>query len=215
MKTEPRSTVFLIDDDLDVLDAVTRLLTAVGFSVVPFESAEAFLNATDSESTGCVITDLAMPSLDGLELGRILSDRSPQMPIVIITGHGEVALAVQAMKDGAFDFIEKPFDPDEFIQLVHRALSAAVERQETRQTELLLTRLGTREAEVLELIIEGMPTKAIAARLGSSYNTVRNQRSQILKKMHVTCTAELVRNVTIFKTRPKSRGSNEIRTIND
>jgi FixJ family two-component response regulator len=205
MDETEQATIFLIDDDQDVLDAITRLLKAAGFQVTAYNSAQGFLNSTTDATIGCVVSDLAMPEMNGLELSAIMANRRPHMPMVIITGHGEVPLAVSAMKNGVFDFIEKPFDPREFIQLVHRTVEELHERDEAREISRLLSQLGERETEVLDLIVEGLPTKAIAARLGSSFHTVRNQRSQVLRKMNVSCTAELVRLVTSCRRRQAKR----------
>jgi two-component system response regulator FixJ len=190
-------TVFVVDDDADVRDSLGILLGSVGFAVETFASARDFL-ATDALSRpGCVVADIRMPDMDGLELQEELGRRRTKLPVIIITGHGDVPLAVRAMKAGAVDFLEKPFEEDRLIASVKRAFAAgqALHNQATA-VEAITARIGQltgREREVLALVVAGRANKEIARELKISPRTVEIHRAHVMEKMEADSLAELVR----------------------
>lgn len=192
----PAVTVFLVDDDATVLRAVSRLLRAEGYQVREYSSPEIFLAEHDPELPGCVILDLAMPGLNGLELQKVLAGKSERV-IVFMTGHGDVSSSVQAMKAGAVDFLLKPFDDAALL----RAVTAAVERDlharaiRAERTGIagLLAALTPREHEVLQHVVAGRINKQIAADLGTVEKTIKVHRARIMEKMGVDSVAELAR----------------------
>lgn len=201
--------VHLIDDDEGVRHSLAFLLTTSGFAVRVYASAQAFLDGSDSAQPGCVITDIRMPGLDGLELLRALNSRGAAFPVVVMTGHGDVPIAVEAMKAGAVDFLEKPFGDDVLLN----AVRSAVERQardserdaEVRAARAKLELLSARERDVLERLIAGLPNKSIANEIGISPRTVEVHRAHVMSKMGVGSLSELVRLVVM--TRAPSAGA--------
>lgn len=186
----PIATVFLVDDEATVRASVQTLLNADGLQCETFASSTDFLNQVSPKARGCVLIDFQIPDMDGVQLHKEMTERGYTLPVIFLTGHGDVPLAVSAMQAGAIDFIEKPFASADFIQRVR----AALERDKT--TGSLYARLETltpREREVAGLMAEGLTTKAIAGRLGSSAHTVRNQRTSIFRKMNVQSVLELIR----------------------
>jgi FixJ family two-component response regulator len=196
--------VFIVDDDPGVRDALALLMRSADLPVESFTGAREFLEKVTDDRAGCLVLDVRMPELDGLELQRQLAARGSRLPIIIVTGHGDVPMAVQALRSGALDFIQKPFDSKALLQRIHEAIDidARIRGQRTDRAEIesRLARLSPREQEVLDRIVDGMPSKAIAADLGSSINTVQNQRASILRKMHAESVADLVRMVMIVRT---------------
>jgi two-component system response regulator FixJ len=190
-------TVYLIDDDEDVRRAVSFLLSTAGFAVRVYESAVKFLEKVDGLPQGCIVSDVRMPALDGVELLRRLKDRGIAMPVIIMTGHGDVALAVSAMKAGAVDFIEKPFGDDVLISAVQKAqahLRAA--GQSSGEITQIRSRAGTlsdRERQVLDGLLRGLPNKTIAYDLSLSPRTVEVHRAAVMAKMGAKSLSELVR----------------------
>jgi two-component system response regulator FixJ len=189
------NTVTLIDDDPGVLEAVSMLLTTKGFSVACHTSADAFL--ATHPAPGCVISDLRMPGLNGLELLAALQSTLDPRPVILLTAHGDVELAVRALKHGAFDFIEKPFDEQRLLGAVEAALETG-ERAASKLSELseLQRRYGSlteRQREVMWLVVEGCSNKEVAARLGISIRTVETYRAWVLEKMQTKTFADLVR----------------------
>jgi FixJ family two-component response regulator len=201
MSLEP--TVFIVDDDPAVRDALRLLMNSAELAVEAFASAREFLEAVPLDRPGCLVLDVRMPEIDGLELQRQLAARGSRMPIIILTGHGDVPMAVEALRAGALDFIQKPFESKLLLLRIEEAIAidARTRSQHTdcREIESRLARLTPRERQVLDRIVDGLPTKAIAATLGSSFNTVQNQRASILKKMHAESVADLVRMVMIVR----------------
>ena len=187
--------VVIIDDDEAVLDSLRVLLEAEGLEVETFDRAAAFLTRVAGPPPGCLVTDVRMPDMDGLELLRALAVRGPLPPVIVITGHGEVPLAVQAMRLGARDFIEKPFDPLTMLASVRDALSAAATPAATADPEIRrrLERLTPREREVLEQLVIGRSNKMIARKLGISPRTVEIHRARVMDKMGARSLADLVR----------------------
>ena len=192
-----RGTVYVVDDDEAVRDSVQWLLEGQDFRVRSFESAEVFLARYDPREVACLIVDIRMDGMSGLELqDRLLERRSP-LPIVFITGHGDVPMAVTTMKKGAMDFIEKPFKEEELVVLVERMLDEAraafSQHQEAASRDALLSRLTTREGQVLERIVAGRLNKQIADDLGISIKTVEAHRANIMEKLQVTTVADLMK----------------------
>jgi RNA polymerase sigma factor (sigma-70 family) len=199
-ETEARSTlgvVYVVDDDEAVRDSLQWLLEASAYRVATYDSAEAFLAGFDPNAIACLILDVRMPGMSGLELQDELLARKLNLPIIFITGHGDVPMAVSTMKKGAVDFIEKPFDQTALKELVERMLAharetaAAAERQ--RLNEALLARLTPREQQVLERIVAGRLNKQIADDLGISIKTVEAHRANIMDKLRANTVADLMR----------------------
>jgi two-component system, LuxR family, response regulator FixJ len=192
-------TVALIDDDMAVLDSLGMLLRNRGIAVQCFTSAEAFLARSDSEPVTCIVSDIRMPGLSGLELQAVLRERGSMVPLILITGHGDIAMAVAAIKLGAFDFIEKPLEDQKLMESVRRAAESAKQQQEEHDqladTHRRIAELSLRQLEVLELVAKGFSNKEIALRLGISPRTVENCRAWVMEKMGATNLAELVRMV--------------------
>jgi FixJ family two-component response regulator len=189
-------TVFVIDDDPDVLRSLTRLLDSAGWRVSTFSSAKQFLDTSDG-ARGCVVLDLAMPGLNGLELQQALEARGSMLPIVFLTGRGNVAASVQAMKRGAVDFLEKPVDDERLLAAVSQALAKHAELQDERdrreQVAACLALLTERERQVLEMIVSGRLNKQIAAELGTVEKTIKFHRANVMHKMGVRTLADLVK----------------------
>lgn len=190
-------TVFVIDDDASVLKSLSRLLRSLGFEVEAFASAELFLERDPYDGVGCIILDIRMPGLDGLTLQDQLAKAVYCMPIIFITGHGDIPMSVRAMKKGAVDFLPKPFDDGELLQAVRRAIEkdiqARAERAEVEQVLERLKLLTPREHEILRYIISGMLNKQVGFKLGIAEKTVKIHRGRIMEKLHVSSVADLVR----------------------
>ena len=192
-----RPQIHIVDDDEAARESLSFLLAAAGHAVKTFDSAGVFLEALAGMTVSCVVTDIRMPGVDGLELMRRLTAEGHRFPVIMITGHGDVPLAVEAMKLGAFDFLEKPFDDD----IVIAAISAALERVETviesqhESSEIAerLHGLSPRERQVLEGLVAGQPNKAIGRNLGISPRTVEIYRAKVMDKMKASSLSELVR----------------------
>ena len=190
-------TVFVIDDDEAVRKGLTFLLRAADHSVETFSSAIDFLKAYDEARGGCLVLDIRMPEMTGLDLQRAINARGWHVPTIFITGHGTVPIAIAAMKAGAFDFIEKPLRGDALIETLDRAFSQdRAQRQERLELATLNARAATltaREREILKLVATGESNKLIARHLGISFRTVELHRSHILEKMGARTLAELIR----------------------
>jgi two-component system, LuxR family, response regulator FixJ len=189
--------VHVIDDDEAVRQSIEFLLRSARFEVQAYDSAVAFLKAVPSSASGCVITDVRMPDMSGIDLLRRLKERGSALPVIVITGHGDVPLAVEAMKIGATDFLEKPFDDDVLLASVRSALNRA-ERDAQRDAELAglqerLASLSNREREVLDGLVAGYPNKTIAYDLGISPRTVEIYRANVMSKMKAASLSDLVR----------------------
>jgi two-component system response regulator FixJ len=197
MASEPKSRIYVIDDDDAVRDSLDALLTALEFDVALFPSGAAFLEACDTAGEGCVLLDVRMPRMDGMEVQERLHLRRPDLPIIMITGHGDVSMAVRAMKAGAVDFVEKPLREEALLRSIETALQ--VSRKSQRQKSLGAAALGNierltpREREVLELLVAGRPNKAIAQALDCSPRTVEIHRARIMEKMKAHSLPHLVR----------------------
>jgi two-component system, LuxR family, response regulator FixJ len=198
------AVVHLIDDDEGVRHAVAFLLTTSGFAVRVYDSALSFLETVASVQPGCVVTDVRMPGMDGLALQRELKVRGVRLPVIVITGHADVPLAVEAMKAGAVDFIEKPFNDESLLS----AVRAAIERhaRNNRRDESAaairakLDSLSPREREVLDGLVAGLPNKTIAYDLNISARTVEVHRANLMTRMGANSVAELVRMVFVVSS---------------
>jgi two-component system, LuxR family, response regulator FixJ len=189
--------VHVIDDDDALRDSLRFLLTSAKFDVATYESATAFLATLPRIKGGCIVTDVRMPQLSGIELLRRLKSMSIELPVIVMTGHGDVALAVDAMKEGAIEFLEKPFDDEVLLRAVHLALDRygkeAKKEAEKTQIRARLNSLSQREREVLEGLIAGHPNKIIASDLKISPRTVEIYRAHVMTKMDANSLSELVR----------------------
>lgn len=189
--------VFIVDDDESVRDSLQALLDASGYATDTYESGVAFLEVAKGLANGCVLLDVRMPKMDGLEVQVRLRDMRADMPVVIITGHGDVPMAVKAMKAGAIDFVEKPFTESMLLESIERALGM-VERSEHVDTfgetaRASVRRLTPREHDVLEQLVIGRPNKVIAYELGISPRTIEIHRARIMEKMGAQSLSHLVR----------------------
>jgi two-component system response regulator FixJ len=197
-------TIALIEDDEAVLRSLTLLLESRGIAVRGYRSAENFLADAQATPLQCIVTDIRMPGMSGLELQRELKARDAVVPVILITGHGDVAMAVQAIKNGAFDFIEKPLDDNRLIasiaQAVERGQRARVEQSERALLEARIAELSPRQVDVLHLVADGFSNKEIALKLDISPRTVENYRARVMEKMGANNLADLVRKVVAYRT---------------
>jgi two-component system, chemotaxis family, CheB/CheR fusion protein len=193
------ATIFVIDDDRSVRGAMHELLATAGYRVATFASGDAFLAANRADGKGCVITDVRMPGMSGFELLARLAAADGALPAIVITGHGDVAMAVEAMRAGAFDFIEKPVRPDELRACIDRALRHAASSSErssmSAAAAMRIAGLTRREREVMDCVVAGHANNEIAARLGIAQRTVETHRATVMKKMGAPSLSELVRLV--------------------
>ena len=197
MDAHPSPTVFVVDDYAPVRRSISRLLHTAGFAVAAFASAGEFLAQYDPQTLGCLVLDLAMPTVNGLDLQRILAKAGSHLPIIFLTGQGDIPKSVEAMKHGASDFLTKPLDDEDLLGAVrvaiekHRAL-----RQEHAELAEIRARLDTltpREREVLEYVVAGKLNKQIAGDLGTAEQTVKFHRAHVMHKMKAHSVAELIR----------------------
>ena len=199
MTEEPAPVVYVVDDDPDLLRAIERLLESVGLSAATFSSPHQFLERYDRIAPGCLVLDLAMPGLNGLELQRMLERQASLLPIVFLTRHGDIAASVQAMKHGAADFLAKPVDDTELIAAIYEALGRgqSLRRAHIEQERVAkcLATLTARERQVLELVVAGRLNKQIAAELGTVEKTIKYHRANLMRKMGVRALADLVKLV--------------------
>lgn len=191
------SMIYIVDDDEAVRDSLRWLLEANGYTVRSYAGAEEFLSAYDPDQVGVLIADVRMPGMSGLELQETLIARKAPLPIVFITGHGDVPMAVSTMKKGAVDFLEKPFNEADLRNIVAGMLNQAYERvheaQMQRDQQAVLSRLTAREQQVLERIVAGRLNKQIAGDLNISIKTVEAHRANIMEKLEVTTVADLMK----------------------
>lgn len=195
-------TVFLIDDDQAVRDAVGLLLQASGLAVETFASAVDFLGTDVLQRPGCLVLDVRMPGLSGLDLQKQLRARGHRIPIIFMTGHGDVPMAIRAMKAGAFDFIEKPFQGQTLLVQIQEALAfdARERRRQARRDEAAarIALLSPREREVLERVADGQYNKVIAAELGISLSTVEIHRKRVMEKLQAESLSDLIRILALL-----------------
>jgi two-component system, LuxR family, response regulator FixJ len=196
MKELPQ-TVFVVDDDEAVRDSLKLLLKSAGILAVTYAAAQEFLASYDPAQPGCLVLDVRMPGKSGLEMQHELNLRGAMIPVIFITGHGDIPMAVEAMQQGAFDFLQKPFRDSDLLERVQRALARDQEqRDRLRQTDRIRERLASlspREREVLDLVTRGKANKMVAGDLGVSQRTVEIHRAHVMQKMEAGSLAELVR----------------------
>jgi FixJ family two-component response regulator len=192
-----KSTVYLVDDDAGVLKALSRLLRAEGWSVSAFASAQDFLDALPQDALGCVVLDLAMPAMDGTALHGELVARGSVLGVIFLTGHGDLATGIAAMKTGAVDFLGKPVNDAQLLAAVRAAVersrAAHADATEIQKLQQRLATLTPREREVMSLVVTGQLNKQIAATLGIAEKTIKVHRARVMEKMHARSLAELVR----------------------
>ncbi|GAB4517516.1 MAG: response regulator transcription factor [Phycisphaerales bacterium] len=193
------ATVFVIDDDPTLRRSIEFLSESVGLKVASFGSAQEFLDGAQPSTPGAIVLDVRMPGMSGLDLLDELTDRGFHHPVIVITGHADVPMAVRALKAGAMEFIEKPFNDQDLLDRVQKAIEWDAEQRE-RSSDVLVIReraatLTPREREVMDLVIEGNANKQIAATLGLSEKTIEVHRSRVMRKMQATNAADLIRMV--------------------
>ncbi|MEA3178144.1 MAG: hypothetical protein QOI59_1667 [Gammaproteobacteria bacterium] len=200
---ERAPTVYIVDDDDAVRNALRLLLKSVGLAAATVPSAHEFLATYDPQQPGCLILDVRMPGMSGLELQQQLNMRGAIIPVIFITGHGDVPMAVEAMQQGAFDFLQKPFRDQDLIDRIQRALAkdqtGRAELRERARIKERMESLTAREREVLDLVTSGKPNKIMAADLGVSQRTVEIHRARVMEKMGASSLAQLVRMVLDLK----------------
>ena len=194
---EPNSIVFVVDDDASLREALKSLIRSVGLTVELFGSTQEFLNRKRPEVAGCLVLDIGLPGTSGLDFQRKLTEANIFIPIIFITGHGDIAMSVRAMKAGAIEFLTKPFRDQDLLDAIHTGLERDRARRQ-RESEIAILRdrfewLTPREREVLPLVVSGLPNKQIAAEIGTSETTVKVHRSQLMRKMGANSLPELVR----------------------
>ncbi|MBZ0106415.1 MAG: response regulator [Sulfuricella denitrificans] len=191
-----QATVFVVDDDEAMRDSLCLLLESVNLNARVFSCAQSFLGAFERHQSGCLLLDVRMPDMSGMTLLDALRSGGIVLPVIMITGHGDVPMAVRAMKQGAFDFIQKPFNARELLDRVHAALEQdrknRLQRNKTEQCRALFMTLTDREMEVVDLVVAGNPSKIIARTLGISPKTVDIHRANIMRKLDVRTVAEMV-----------------------
>jgi RNA polymerase sigma factor (sigma-70 family) len=192
-------TIFVVDDDEGVRNSLRFLLKSVGLSAATLASATEFLNTYQPDQPGCLVLDVRMPAMSGLELQQQLNLRGAIIPVIFITGHGDIPMAVEAMQHGAFDFLQKPFRDQDLIDRIQRALAADEKNRaalkERDRVRARLDSLTPREREVLDLMMRGKPNKVMAAELGLSQRTVEIHRARVMEKTDASSLAQLVRMV--------------------
>lgn len=195
MTSEP--TIYVVDDKESNRELLEGLMMSVGLSVEAYASAQDFLDTLDPTRPGCLLLDVRMPGMSGLELQKVLRARAIKLPVIIVTAHGDTEVAVEAMKAGAFDFVEKPINNQKVLDLVHQALAlgARMVEEETRLNEIRgrFERLTPRERDVLAEIVKGEPNKRVAYTLDVSIKTVEFHRARVMEKMEARSLADLIR----------------------
>jgi len=199
MKETSTPMVFIVDDDSGVRSSIRVLMKSIGLAATPFASAKEFLEAYNPHQPGCLVLDIRMPGMSGLELQEALNDRGAVIPVIFITGHGDIPMAVEAMRHGAFDFLQKPFRDQDLIDRIQKALEQDKEtRENLREHGRIRARIASltpREKEVLELLTTGKANKMMAQDLGLSQRTVEIHRAHVMEKMGARSVAQLVRMV--------------------
>jgi two-component system response regulator FixJ len=202
--SESKPTIYVVDDDPSIRDATELMLKSMGFNVKTFSSAQDFLRVDLKQDLGCLVLDVRMPGMSGLDLQEKLASAETPLPVIFITGHGTVPMSVRAMKAGAVDFLQKPFEEQDLLDAINRAVARQRGRRskkdEVEKFQLRLEALTPRECEVFSLLVTGMANKEIAYELGTSERTIKAHRARIMEKMNAGSLAELVRFDEQFKT---------------
>jgi len=201
MQNEP--VVHIVDDDDAVRDALSLLMLSEDIAVKTFASADEFLTQHAEEQPGCLLLDVRMPGTNGLELLDILNEKKVTLPVIFITGHGDVHMAVKAMKAGALDFIEKPFDNERLVKVVHNCISTCTDLNDTsehkREIEARIARLTKREKQIMGMLVDGKQNKVIARELGISPRTVELHRAKVMEKLQAHSLSEVVRSALLVE----------------
>ncbi len=194
-KVEPEATVFVVDDDPAVIRALAKLVELIGLRVESYLSADEFLEAYYQAGPGCLVLDVRMPGMSGLELQKKMAQTGINLPIIIITGHGDVRMAVQAMKAGAVEFLEKPFRAQELCESIQKAVRLDSENRQRRQrrksAECRIAELTDAERTVMNMVVAGKTNKMIAEELGLSVRAIEDRRARMMKKLRVQSRAQL------------------------
>ena len=202
--------VFVVDDDQSVRDALRRLITSVGMTVEVFPTAQAFLSAPRGDAPGCLVLDVRLPGLSGLDLQRELANTHATLPIIFLTGHGDIPMSVQAMKAGAIEFLTKPFRGQDLLDAIRHAIdrdrAARTERHELAELRRRYDSLTPRERDVMAGVVAGLLNKQIAAEFRTTEATVKEQRGQVVLKMRAGSLAELVRSAGRLEIAPYGSG---------
>lgn len=196
-ETKRKPTIYVVDDDDGMRRALTALMTTVGYDALPFARPGEFLSKYDPDQPGCLVLDVRMPEMSGLEVQQQLNRAGSMVPVILITGHGDIPMAVQAMKDGAFDFLQKPFRDQELLDRINAALKQDADNRATVERHADLKRraesLTPREREVMAFVVDGRANKVIAIDLGLSERTVEIHRANVMEKMGARSVAHLVK----------------------
>ena len=204
-------TVFVVDDDRSVRDALRRLITSVGMTVEVFPTAQAFLSAPRGDAPGCLVLDVRLPGPSGLDLQQELAKTNATLPIIFLTGHGDIPMSVRAMKAGAIEFLTKPFREQDLLDAIRHAIdrdrAARTERRELAELRRRYDTLTPRERDVMAGIVAGLLNKQIAAEFGTTEATVKEQRGQVMLKMQAGSVAELVRSAGRLGITPYGGGT--------
>lgn len=198
-----QQTVHVVDDDPAIRSSLKWLIESVNLTVRTYGSAQEFLDAYQPDEPGCLVLDVRMPGLSGLDLQEMLKERGIQIPVIILTGYGDVPMAVRAMKNGAVDFLEKPVSDQVLLDHIQQALAQDVEnhRRQAEQEEVRerFARLTPREKEVMDLVVEGLSSREIAETLGVSFKTIEAHRSKIMKKTEAKSVSHLIRMTMLLR----------------
>ena len=208
--TSDAPVVFVVDDDSSVRDSLRRLITSVGFLVEVFPSAQAFMRARRPDAPGCLVLDVRLPGLSGLDLQRELADTDATLPIIFLTGHGDIPMSVRAMKAGAVEFLTKPFREQNLLDAIRQAIDrdrvARAERLELTELRRRYDLLTPRERDVMSAAVAGLLNKQTAGQLGTSEATVKEQRGHVMQKMQAGSLADLVRSASRLGITPAGSG---------
>jgi len=197
--SDPVATVYVVDDDPSIRRSLTELAHSVHLAVRTFDTAQAFLDAYDGDTPGCLLLDVRMPGMSGLDLQQRMQQNGWTLPIIFVSGHGDVEMAVDVIKKGAVDFIEKPVKPQDLLDRIHRSIELDASRRRSRSVHANIARklakLTARERQVLDLVVAGKLNKDIAEQLNISKRTVEIHRNQVMRKMDAACAIDLVKMV--------------------